>query len=370
MESSVSRQKAITRISFIGILTNILIALAKIVIGLAASSIAIITEGINNATDAGSSFLTLVGTKLSEKHPDENHPFGYGRVEYLTGLVVGIVILYPGITFFIESVQGILHPEEVSITPLAIIIVAVTAVIKFFLGNVTVKTGESTGSEALIGVGKECRNDSYFSIVTIVSSLIFLITGHSFDAWAGLVFSILIIKAGAETLWNTSHDIIGGKGEDELAKKIFKEIRGTDGIIGIADMMLHNYGPDRYSGSVNVEVDHNRTIGDIYEVLHELQLRIMHEHNVTMVFGIYAVDADSEKSKEMRKYIGKFIYDHEHVKSFHALYISEETKSIYVDFIVDYSQQSWEALEEEFTLYMAEKYPDYRLELTVETEFV
>ena len=279
-----SRQERIIRTSLIGILVNLLIAAVKIVIGTLASSIAIVSEGINNATDAGSSFLTYVGTKLSGKHPDEKHPFGYGRIEYLTGMVVGILILYAGISMLKESIDGILHPSDMKVSMLMVLIVAGTAVTKFCLGMYTIKIGKSVESEVLLAVGEDGRNDSFFSGLTILSSVIFLFTGFSLDAYAGIVFSFVVIKSGVDALKNTASDLIGRSG---------KEDRATDGVISAIDMMLHDYGPDRYSGSVNIEIDHKRSIGEVYEEIHRLQLRIMEEYHVTMVFGIYAVDEDT-----------------------------------------------------------------------------
>lgn len=365
-----SRQNKITQTAILGIIANLFIATIKIIIGMAASSLAIITEGINNATDCGSALMTLIGTKLSAKHPDEKHPFGYGRIEYLTGMVVGVFILYAGISMIRESIDGIIHPTEMSVSLLTIGIIAFTAIIKFVLGIYTIGVGKQTNSDTLIAVGEDGRNDSFISLITIISSIIFLMTGISIDAYAGLLFSFVVIKSGIDVLKSTASDIIGTSGEEELAKALYKEIRSTEGIISAADMMLHNYGPDQYSGSVNIEIDHKKNVGEVYEFIHELQLRIMHEYKVTMVFGIYAVDRDSEQSKEMRSYIAKFVKSHEHIKSFHALYLSEKTGTIYCDFIVDYDLHDWEGTQEEFLGYMGEKYPDYKIELTIETDFV
>lgn len=228
-----SRQERIIRTSVIGILVNLLIAAVKIMIGTLASSIAIVSEGINNATDAGSSFLTYIGTKLSGKHPDEKHPFGYGRIEYLTGMVVGVLILYAGLGMLKESVEGILHPSDMNVSILTVLIVAGTAVTKFILGMYTIKVGKSVESEVLLAVGEDGRNDSYFSGLTILSSVIFLFTGFSLDAYAGIVFSFVVIKSGVDTLKNTASDLIGRSGKEELARKLYKEIRATDGVISV-----------------------------------------------------------------------------------------------------------------------------------------
>lgn len=365
-----SRDGIIATTSGLGIAVNILIAAAKVIVGLLASSIAIVSEGVNNASDALTSVLTLVGTKLARKHPDSKHPFGYGRIEYLTSLVISILILVTGIEMLTSSVKLVFHPEELSISYLSLTIVAVSAVIKFFLGVYTIKMGKKAGSGALEAVGQDCRNDSFVSVVTILSAVVFLVFNRSIDAYAGIFTSLIIVKAGLEVLKDTISELLGRPGEKELATKMYNEILKTDGIIGAADMMLHNYGPDAYSGSVNIEIDHNKTVGEIYQFIHKLQLRIMHEYNVTMVFGIYAVDNDHEYIRELRKRIAQFVSSTEHVSSFHAVYLEPDTNLLYCDLIVDYDLRDWDMLEKHFKDYMKEFYPDKEITLTIETEFV
>lgn len=365
-----NREDIISMTSGLGIFTNIILALAKILIGVMASSIAIISEGMNNSADVLSAVITLIGTKLAGKHPDEKHPFGYGRIEYLVSLIISVLILVTGIEMISSSVELILHPEELKISYLALAIVAGSAIVKFLLGIYTIKMGKKADSNALIGVGLDSRNDSFASIITIVSSLAFLLFHVSLDAYAGILISILILKAGLELMKDTLSDILGRAGEHELALDLYKEIRKTEGIDSAVDMMLHNYGPDAWSGSVNVEMDHKLSVGEAYQILHDLQLRIMYEYKVVMVFGIYAVDNDNPKSKELRKKIAAFVKEQEHVKSFHAVYLQEEAGKIYCDFIVDYEQKDWEGLRKEFIAYIKEFYPAYEIILTIETEFV
>ncbi|MCR4626252.1 MAG: cation diffusion facilitator family transporter [Treponema sp.] len=364
------RLKAISRTSMIGILVNVLIATVKIVIGLASSSLAIISEGINNATDAGSAMLAFIGSKLAGKKPDKKHPFGHGRMEYISALVIGILILYAGFSLIVDSGKGIFIPAELSVSVLSIFIIAFTAIIKFLLGIYTMFTGKKLDSTTLIAVGLDSRNDAFFSILTIISTTLFIIWHISIDAYVGIVFGFVVLKSGIDTLKETVDDLIGRAGKEELARKLYKEIRSTKGIIYAIDMILHNYGPDFYSGSVNVEIDHDKTIGEIYEVIHGLQLRLMQEYKVTLVFGIYAVDNDHTEVKELRKVINEYIKAHEHILSFHALYLSPETNKIYVDFLVDYDLPDWDATSKDFKSYMKERYPENEVELTIETEFV
>lgn len=364
------RESIIAVTSGLGIFVNLLLAVLKIALGLLVSSIAIVSEGANNATDALSSVLTLIGTKFAEKRPDEKHPFGYRRIEYLTGLVVALFILVTGIELLISSVKLIFHPEDLDISYLTIAIIAVSALIKYFLGIYTIKMGEKASSPALEGVGIESRNDSFASVITIISSVIFLIFHVSVDAYAGILISALIIKAGYDVLKETLAELIGRPGTRELVDKLYQIIRSTDGVIAASDMILHNYGPNIWSGSVNVEIEHKKTAGEIFKMLHALQLRILREHEVILVFGIYAVDKDDKVVKSIRRDISSFVDEHEYVKSFHAVYLEPDTEKIYCDMIVDYRLIDWRALESEFTNYMKIRYPHSEIALTIETEYV
>jgi cation diffusion facilitator family transporter len=365
-----ARQKIITRTAILGIAVNLVIASTKIIVGTITSSLAILSEGMNNATDAATSVLTLVGAKLSGRHPDAKHPFGYGRIEYLTSLVVGILIVYTGFGLLLQSADGILHPVGMSVNVPAIVLVAVSAIAKFILGTYTIACGKKADSGLLTAVGRDGRNDSYFSVLTIASAAVYLMFHVSLDAFVGVVFSVIILKSGSETLRDTLSELIGRPGQEELERQLYKELRATPGILNAADMMLHNYGPNNYSGSVNLELDHKENLGDIYEFLHELQLRILQEYRVTMVFGLYAVNNDSARSAEMRTYIAQFVREREHVLSYHALYESAKSGKIYCDIVVDYELDDWEGLKNEFTAYMKKRYPKQEIDLTVETEYV
>lgn len=365
-----SRDAVVAAASVLGIAINILIAGLKVAIGVLASSIAIISSGVNNATDALSSVLTLVGTKLSAKRPDAKHPFGYGRIEYLTSLVIASLILISGFEMLISSVERIFAPAEMYISSMMLVVIAATAVIKYFLGLYMIRTGRKVDSSALVAVGLEGRNDAYVSLVTLLSAAVFLAFHFSVDAYAGVFTSVIILKAGFDVLREMVSELLGKPGREELARQLYKELRAEPLVVNAADMMLHNYGPEAYSGSVNLEISHEKTVGEVYQQLHQLQLRIMHEHKVTMVFGIYAVDNDHEQTRQLRQEVSAFVLGHEHIKSFHALYVEPGTERIYCDFVVDYDLEDWEGLEKEFKAYLVGRYPRSEVELTVETEFV
>lgn len=365
-----SREGTVVTVSGLNILVNLIFAAIKVVIGLAVSSIAIVSEGVNNATDSATSLITIVGTKLSAKHPTEKHPFGFGRIEYLTSLLISVLILFTGAELMESSVKRIFAPQEMSISYVTMAIIAVSALVKLALGLYTIKEGRRVDSSSLVALGTECRSDSVVSVITLVTALVFLVFHVSLDAYAGIIMSLIVLKAGFEVLKETLSDILGQAGEKELAQELYRIIRAEPLVLNAADMMLHNYGPDAYSGSVNVEIDHSKTVGEVYAALHELQLRIMHEKHITMVFGIYAVDRDHAQIRQLREQVAAFVREQKHVTSYHALYIHPNGKDLYVDLVVDYDLADWEALRKEFTAYMAELYPDKHLELVIETNYV
>lgn len=365
-----SREGTVVTVSGLNILVNLIFAAIKVVIGLAVSSIAIVSEGVNNATDSATSLITIVGTKLSAKHPTEKHPFGFGRIEYLTSLLISVLILFTGAELMESSVKRIFEPQEMSISYVTMAIIAVSALVKLALGLYTIKEGRRVDSSSLVALGTECRSDSVVSVITLVTALVFLVFHVSLDAYAGIIMSLIVLKAGFEVLKETLSDILGQAGEKELAQELYRIIRAEPLVLNAADMMLHNYGPDVYSGSVNVEIDHSKTVGEVYAALHELQLRIMHEKHITMVFGIYAVDRDHAQIRQLREQVAAFVREQKHVTSYHALYIHPNGKDLYVDLVVDYDLADWEALRKEFTAYMAELYPDKHLELVIETNYV
>lgn len=365
-----SREGAVVTVSALNILVNLISAAVKVVIGMAVSSIAIVSEGVNNATDSATSLITIVGTKLSAKHPTEKHPFGFGRIEYLTSLLIAVLILFTGAELMESSIKLIFDPQEMSISYVTMAIIAVSAILKLLLGTFTIKEGKRVDSSSLAALGTECRSDSVVSVITLVTALVFLVFRVNLDAYAGIIMALIVLKAGLEVLRQTLSDLLGQSGEKELAQELYRIIRAEPLVLNAADMMLHNYGPDAYSGSVNVEIDHSKTVGEVYAALHELQLRIMHEKHITMVFGIYAVDKDHQEIRQLREQVAAFVREQEHVTSYHALYIHPNGRDIYVDLVVDYDLADWDELRREFTDYMAARYPEKHLELVIETNYV
>ena len=207
--SADSRNKIIVRTSVIGILANVLLAAAKAVIGFVANSIAVILDAVNNLSDAMSSVITILGAKLAGKAPDKEHPYGYGRVEYLSAMIVSGLVLYAGITSAVESVKKILEPETPDYSSTALVIIALAVVVKVVLGRYVKAQGEKANSGALIASGADASFDAVLSLSVLASALIFVFTGISLEAYVGVVISCFIIKAGIDMMKETLDDILG-----------------------------------------------------------------------------------------------------------------------------------------------------------------
>lgn len=365
-----TRQGVVMATSAVGIIVNVLLASVKVAIGVLANSIAVISEGINNATDSLSSVITMVGAKLSNKRPTKKHPFGYGRIEYITSLIIAGLIIATAVELLKSSIKLIIEPQDLTVNTLTLIIIAASALVKLWLAWYTIKKGKQVNSGILVAMGTDSRNDCIVSAVTIVSAVVFIVFRFSVDAYAGIITSLFIFKAGFDILKDTLANLLGQPVEKETADELYSIIRSTPGVLNAADMILHNYGPDRYSGSVNIEMDHQMTVEQLYSTIHKLQLDIMHQKGITMVFGIYAVDRDHSEIKQMRQQIANYVRGKEHVISYHALYLEPQTNVIYVDLVVDYELKDWNRLRTDFTEYMHGLYPDNKIELTIETEYV
>ena len=197
------RDKIIVRTSVVGIVTNVLLAAFKAAVGLASHSIAVVLDAVNNLSDALSSIITIVGTKLSGKLPDKKHPLGYGRIEYLSAMIVAGIVLYAGITSFVESVKKILRPETPEYSTVSLVIIAVAVVVKIVLGKYVKAQGKKVNSGALVASGSDAMFDTVLSFSVLLSAIVFLVFKVSLEAYVGAVISCFIVKAGLEMMSET-----------------------------------------------------------------------------------------------------------------------------------------------------------------------
>ena len=301
-DAALSRSKTIVRTSVIGIAANIFLAAFKAVIGLGVHSIAIVLDAVNNVTDAGSSLITIVGTRLAGKAPDRKHPFGHGRAEYLSAMVISVLVLYAGLTSLTESIKKIIHPETPDYSTLSLIIVAVAVVVKIVLGRYVKHVGEKVNSSSLVNSGTDATLDAVISASTLAAAGIFLWKGISLEAYLGAVISLVILKSGFDMLRETLSQLLGERADAELAKGIKQTVLSFPDVTGVYDLVLNNYGPDAFNGSLHIEVPDTYSANELDELLRAITLRVYEEHNVILTaVGVYSVNTKDAHVIEMPK---------------------------------------------------------------------
>ena len=368
--TSLSRDKIIVRTSITGIAANVLLAAFKAVVGAISGSIAIVLDAVNNISDAASSLITIIGTKLASREPDKKHPFGYGRVEYLSAMIISVIVLYAGITSLVESVKKIIEPETPDYSAVTLIIVAAAVLVKIFLGRYVKKTGERVNSDSLINSGKDAVLDSVISASTLVAAVIFLLTGLSLEAWLGAVISVIITKSGIEMLRETLSEILGERADISLAKEIKKTVLSFPEVSGAYDLVLHNYGPDNYNGSIHIEVPDTLSAAELDELIRAVTTKVYLEQNVILTaIGVYSLNTKDEKAVGMRNRISSLVLSKEHVLQMHGFYVNEEKKTIRFDVIVSFDAKDRRAVYDEICSEVAALYPDYSLEIVLDTDF-
>lgn len=368
--TDISRDKIIIRTSVIGIIANAFLAGFKAVIGLLSNSIAIVLDAVNNLSDTASSIITIVGTKLAGKPADRKHPFGHGRVEYLTALVIAVIVLYAGLTSLSESIKKIISPKTPKYTAVSMMIIGVAVVVKIVLGTFVKKTGEKVNSDSLVNSGKDAMLDSVISASTLIAAIVYITTKVSLEAWLGAVISIVIIKSGIDMLRETISQLLGERVDADLARNIKKTVREFPDVLGVYDLVLHNYGPDYYSGSLHIEIPDTYS-ADMIDVLNRaIAVAVFEKYHVILTaIGVYSMNTKSEKAAEVKTAIAKIVFSHEHVLQLHGFYLDEQLKNIRFDIIISFDEPDRNALYEHIKKDINEAYPDYTLEMVLDTDF-
>lgn len=364
------RDRKIIRTSIIGILANIFLVAFKAFIGLTSNSIAIVMDAVNNLSDAASSVITIIGTKLARKEADRKHPFGYGRIEYLSAMVISVLVLYAGITAFIESVKKIITPETPDYTPVALIIVAAGVIVKIALGLYVKSVGKKVNSDSLINSGQDATLDSIISASTLVAAAVYIIFHISLEAWLGAVIAVVIIKSGIEMLRDTLSKILGERADAELAKEIKRTVNSFPEVLGSYDLVLHNYGPDAFHGSVHIEVPDTFTADELDRLTRKLTAAVYEKTGVILTaVGVYSSNTKDALAVKTRKRVSEIALSHEHVMQMHGFYFDSEEKSIRFDIIVSFDAKDRREVCRQVTADIQKAFPDYRLEIVLDTDF-
>lgn len=349
------RESIIIKTSIIGIVVNLILVVFKAFVGIFVNSIAITLDAINNLTDALSSIITIVGTKLANRAPDKNHPYGYGRIEYFSSVIIAVIVLWAGITAFQESWPKIFNPDATSYTTVSLIIIAVAVVVKFVLGRYVKNVGENINSQALVASGSDAFFDGILSLSTLVAAIISIYFNISLEGILGVIISFVIIKASIDILRETIDNMIGSRVDSELSLKIKKTIREFDGVYGAYDLTLHNYGPESMVGSVHIEVDDDLSAREIHSLTRNIREKIYQDFSIALTIGIYA---KNNKFDYIKNDLDEIVAEYDEVLQVHGFYVYETENVVSFDIIIDFDANR-EEIKKEILDKIKNMHPDF-----------
>lgn len=368
-KEALSRDRIIVRTSMIGIGANLFLAAFKAAAGILAGSIAVILDAVNNLSDAMSSLITIIGTKLAGKKPDSKHPYGYGRIEYLSATLISVIVLYAGVTSLIESVKKIIEPEVPDYSVLSLVIITAGVIVKILLGRYVKSVGEKVNSDSLINSGEDATLDAVISASTLVAALLFMWKDISLEAWLGAVISLVIIRSGIEMLSDMISRMLGERVDGELSREIKATVCSIEGARGAYDLILHDYGPDRMMGSVHVEVPDTMTADQLDVMTRKIQDTVLDKHNVILTaIGFYSHNTKNDEASEIYETVRKIASEYEHVLQIHGFYCNPADRRMRFDAVISFKAPDRNAVWHALTQEVQQAYPDYRISITMDAD--
>ena len=298
------RTRYAIRVGIFGIVSNLLLGVMKIIIGLMTGSIGIVADAVNNISECASSGLTIVGFTLAEKKPDREHPYGHARYEYLFGFTIGIVMLLTGVLFAKESIGKILSPQELSITLPTYLTLALAILVKLIQMILYIRCGKAIDSPAMKASAADSRNDIITTAGILVARIVMAITGINIDGLVGLVVSIFVVISSIQTIKEQVAPLIGIKPTKERVKMIADKILSYPGVLGIHDLVLHNYGVHNDFVTVHVEVDSSKSINDIHDIVDRIEMDFRDEMGISITIHMDPVEVGNKKLDDIKTQIG------------------------------------------------------------------
>lgn len=354
-----SREKEIIKVSILNITVNLLLSVFKGTVGFLSHSVAIQADAINSLSDALAAVITIIGIKLSGKEPNEKHPLGYGRYEFLSDGIVSFLVLYAGIITLIDSIKKIINPEQVDYSNVTIIILIVAIIAKIFLGVHEKSKGKKFNSKALQSSGIDSISDAVVTSTVLISALLYIFSRINVEAYLGVVISFMIIKSGFEMFRDTIDEILGKRVKSELIKAVKDTLNEDENVFGAYDMILHSYGPEKYIGSVHIEVPSDMKMEDLDILQRKLTSKVYKTHGVFLSgIGIYSVDVENRDVIELRENINSIVQNYDHVLQLHGFVVDMDKRKIRFDLIIDFIKDS-NKLVEDIKKDINRMYPDF-----------
>lgn len=357
------RENKIVKTSMFGIVGNALLAIFKVFIGMKSNSIAILVDAVNNLSDALSSVITIVGTKLAGKEADDKHPFGYGRIEYLSAMVISVIILYVGITSLVEAGKKIFDPVEPSYSLLSIIIVSLSVLVKLAIARYFLKVGGEVKSDSLINAGEDSRLDSIVSLSILISAGLYVMFDISLEAYLGAIISIIIIKSAINMLSKTISQILGETIDPELEQEVIKTVESFPDVEEASALVLSNYGPNDWNGSIDIGMPESFTAERLDEIIRDIQLEVYYKHQIILTaVGVYPINAQNKHIKTIKEEIKEIILSHKDIDGIHGLYVDQLDKEIRFDLTISLDADDRLIVLDKVVSDLKNHFPDYNIE--------
>ncbi len=296
-----------TLASIAGILVNLLLAGAKFAMGILSGSLAITADAANNLSDAAGSVVALISVRLARKPVDLDHPFGHGRMEYLGSLAVGVLIVIMGVTLLRDAVTSILNPESLSVSWVVVVVLALSILGKLWLYLFYRKTGDATKNGTLLAAAQDSRGDMLATAAVLVSLGVSAVFDISLDGWIGLVVAVIVLKAGWGVCSETVNSLLGGRPDPEKIEQLRKLLLAREGILGLHDLVMHDYGPGRCFASVHAEVDADGDILDIHEMIDDAEREVGHIMQMPICIHMDPIVTSDERVNHVREQMNHFL---------------------------------------------------------------
>ncbi|HOJ80281.1 MAG TPA: cation diffusion facilitator family transporter [Clostridiales bacterium] len=292
-----------------GIVTNLLLCAVKITAGVLAGSISIIADAVNNLSDSGSAIVTLISFKISGKPADAGHPYGHARMEYVSGLIVSITIMFLGLELFLNSVRKIIEPQEMVFSWLIVLILAFSILLKLWLCLFYRKLGRAINSDAISAAMVDSRNDILATSAVLAALQVSGFTGFNTDGWMGAAVAVFITVSGIRLIKDTVSPLLGMAPSKEMVDRIYRKIMSYDGIVGLHDLTVHNYGVGKYFASVHCEVSADRDIMVGHDIIDNIERDFLKDLGIHLVIHLDPVITDNEKINNLKSAVDSLVRD-------------------------------------------------------------
>ncbi|HIQ73323.1 MAG TPA: cation transporter [Candidatus Cottocaccamicrobium excrementipullorum] len=357
----------------VGIICNLILFLSKMLIGLLTNSISVMADAFNNLSDAASSIIGFVGAKMAGKPADEDHPFGHGRIEYISAFIVAFLVIQVGFSLFKTSVGKIIHPEEMVFQPVSVVILLLSVAVKLWMGLFNKKLGKQINSSVMLATSADSLGDVLATSATIVSILVYGILGWNIDGIVGLCVSAVVLLAGVNIAKDTLEPLIGAPIDHQLYTEISNYVESFDGIVGTHDLIIHNYGPSRSMASIHAEVPNDVDIQISHEIVDRIEQEAYKRFHISLVIHMDPVETKNEQYLKLRQMLNEVLDEVDSRLQFHDFRMvnGKERINLIFDLVVprDYKYSQYDQLRDRITRMVQERDKRCKCVINVENSY-